>query len=310
MMKKITLLLMFLSTFIFSTYAQQITLFDFGLSGQTTGGNWNDITNSVSGATNLIDDSGASTSEVLTLTDSFDDAINGWGTTTPDGALPFPSSATRDNFFGESVLFDDGGASSPSLELTGGFTLSGLEVGKYYSFKIFASRIGGEVSNRETLYTITGDAGAVTATLDATDNTSNVAAIYNVQPDSSGNITIQCETGPNNTNTYGFYYIGAMEMTKTDTTLSSDSFSINGLVNIYPNPSSEIINISLSLKQAANVKMNVYDVHGKLIKTILNENKPAGSFIQKWDRSSVSSGLYILEINADGKKHNSKLILK
>ena len=488
-MKKTTLFFL-LTAFTCISFAQQITLIDFGLSAppdRTTAGNWNNVTNSstLSSFTDLIDNSGLSTGEILTLTDAFDDEINGSGTTSPDASLPFPDTATRDNFFGESVLFTD---TTPSLEPTGGFTLSRLEVGKYYSFKIFASRMG-VTDNRETLYTVTGNTGPRTATLDAANNTANVATIFNVQPNVSGEITIQAETGVNNTNPSGFYYLGAIEMTKTDTTaqiidaqaadntvecdgagntatlnawlaanggataaatacsnviwsndftalsddcgatgsvtvtftatddclntstttatftiedttaptidtvaadstvvcdgagntadinawlaanggaaasdncggvtwsndfvitsliydcgitefvtvtftatddcsnssttsatftiestpLATDSFSLNGVVNIYPNPSSEYVTISISLKEAAQVKMNIYDLNGKIVKSILNEEISAGSFIKTWNRSNVASGIYILEIDANGRKHNSKLILK
>ncbi len=305
-MKKTTQLFLLLTVFSFSIYGQQITLMDFGLSAQTTIGNWNNVTNSgtLNSTTTLIDNTGATTGEVLTLTDVFDDDINGFGTTT--AVPPFDATATRDNFFGENVSFTD---TTPSLELTGGFTLSGLVIGKYYSFKIFASRMS-VTDNRETLYTITGNASAKTATLDAANNTSNIAAIFNIQPNASGEITIQAETGANNTNSSGFYYLGAIEMTKTDATLSSDSFSINGLVNVYPNPTSEYVNISLSLKEAARVKINIYDLTGKMVKSILDEEKPAGNFIHTWNRSNVASGIYILEIDADGRKHNSKFVLK
>ena len=313
-MKKHTHLLMFLSTFNFLCYAQQITLIDFGLNTEISAGNWNNVTDSstLNSTTNLIDNSGINTGEVLLLTDVFDNDLNGFGTISPDVGLPFPASATRDSFFGESIEFTD---STPSLEPTGGFTLSGLEAGKYYSFKIFASRMTSLNDNRETLYTITGNAGPQTAILDATNNTANVAAIFNIIPNQSGEITIQAEKGPGNNASsdgimYNFYYLGAIEMTKTDTILSTDSFSIAGAINIYPNPSSEMINISLSLKEAAKVKMDIYDINGKFIKTILNEDKPAGSFIQKWNSSSISSGLYILQINAGDKKCKTKLMLK
>jgi hypothetical protein len=308
-MKKTTLFLL-LTAFTCVNYAQQITLMDFGTTKFLTTGNFNNITNSVNGTAALIDDQGIVTGETITVTDPFDDDKGELGTTSPDGSLPFPSKASIDFFFGEDVDFlptDPG--STTSNEPIGIFTLSGLTAGKYYSFKIFASRLAGDGDNRETLYTITGNAGSQTATLNATNNTTNVAAIFNVQPNVSGEITIQLEKGLNNDNFYGFYYIGAIEMTKTNTTLSSDSFSINGLVNIYPNPSSDYVNISLSLKEAASVKISVYDIHGKIVKTILNEKKSAGSFITTWNRLNVASGLYILEIDADGRKYNSKLIL-
>ena len=41
-MKKTTLFLLF-TAFTFFSYAQQITLIDFGLSSQTTAGNWNNV---------------------------------------------------------------------------------------------------------------------------------------------------------------------------------------------------------------------------------------------------------------------------
>jgi len=313
-MKKHTHLLMFLSAFNFLCYAQQITLIDFGLNTEISAGNWNNVTDSstLNSTTNLIDNSGINTGEILVLTDAFDNDLNGFGTLSPDVGLPFPASATRDSFFGESIEFTE---STPSLEPTGGFTLSGLEAGKYYSFKIFASRMTNLNDNRETLYTITGNAGPQTAILNATNNTTNVAALFNITPNQSGEITIQAEKGPDNNASldgiiYNFYYLGAIEMTKTDTILSTDSFSSTGAINIYPNPSSEMITISLSLKESAKVKMDIYDINGKFIKTIFNEDKPAGSFIQKWNSSSVASGLYILQINAGDKIYKTKLMLK
>lgn len=212
-MKKI-ILFFTLTTFACLTYGQEITLIDFGLPSQLSTSPWNNVTeNRILGSTTILkNDLGESTGEILTLTDAFDDEINGWGTQNPDSGLPFIVTATRDNFFGENVTFTD---ITENLEPTGGFTLSGLELGKLYSFKIFASRTGVS-DNRETLYTITGNAAPQTATLDAANNISNVANIVNVQPNLDGEITIQVTTGPNNDNGFGFYYIGAIEMIKTE----------------------------------------------------------------------------------------------
>ncbi|WP_100613819.1 T9SS type A sorting domain-containing protein [Confluentibacter citreus] len=300
-MKKITLCLLFTLS-IFAAYGQEITLIDFGAT--STLGNWNNVNDpgTLNSFTNLIDDDGVTTGEVLTLTDIFGPFASSTGTQTPDGGLPFPDTATRDSYYGDDAT-----------EPTGGFTLSGLEAGKYYSFTIFASRESVDpLDNREALYTITGDGAAQTATLDARENTANVATILNVQPNIDGEITILVQKGSANDNSDGFYYIGAIEMTKTDDILSNKKFGINGTVSVFPNPSSEsqFVKINLNLNTAARVKMDVYDVTGKLVKTLLNEEKSAGSFVQTWDRSNVASGLYILKIDADGRNQNSKLILK
>ena len=61
-------------------------------------------------AVNLIDNTGASTGATLTLTDVFDlNNKNNEGTQFPVvtfGGLPLPRTASRDSFFGESVVFD------------------------------------------------------------------------------------------------------------------------------------------------------------------------------------------------------------
>ncbi|MBU3820766.1 T9SS type A sorting domain-containing protein [Flavobacteriaceae bacterium XHP0103] len=308
-MKKTTLFLI-LITFTCVIYAQDITLIDFGLPGQTTGGSWNNITDpATTGVDISLNDTNSNASGIFTLTDAFDDDINGWGTTSPSSPASdwAPDTATGDNFFGEDEDFTD---ATLSNEPTGGFTLSGLEDGKYYSFNIFASRIGSNGENRETLYTITGNAAPQTATLDAAENTSNVATILNIQPN-SGVITIQVEKGVNNNNFYGFYYIGAMEMTKTDNVLSSETKSLDiGTVSVvYPN-TKEFIKINLNLTESAKVKMDVFDITGKKLTTLLNEEKSVGPFTKVWNTSGYASGIYILNVSANGKTQNTKFVIQ
>lgn len=192
-------------------WSQQLTYVDFS-NANTTAGNWNNIvskTVSQVGITaNLIDDTGASTGAVLTVTDSFNQ-VNENGTTSPDASLPFPASATRDSFFGNDVLFNS------ALEPTGRVEITGLDPSKYYSFKIFASRTGVS-DNREAEYTLTGS-NSLVGYLNASNNISTIAKIYNVLPDATGKISMSVKKGPNNNNGSGFYYLGAFLMIKTDT---------------------------------------------------------------------------------------------
>jgi len=307
-MKKTTLLLLFTALTV-ASYAQTITLIDFGQSGNTTEDvGWNNVTDpsTLGATTNLVDQNDIPTGEVLELTDDFDPNPNSVGTQSPDGSLPFPVSATRDSFFGSDNYL---GEPQP----TGAFTLSGLEAGKYYSFTIFASRAGlpEPADNREALYTITG-ATTETATLDAANNTGEVATILNIQPDINGEITIEVQKSIDNTNTEGFYYIGAMEITKSDNTLSSEtkSLGINGTVSItYPN-TKEFIKINLNLNESAKVKMDVFNITGKKLTTLLNEEKSVGPFTKVWDTSGFASGVYILNISANGRTQNAKFVIQ
>ncbi|WP_142783483.1 T9SS type A sorting domain-containing protein [Changchengzhania lutea] len=306
-MKKITsFLFMFSIAFIGS--AQVTTYIDFGdpASTLTTPGNWNNITTTNLSEADLIDSDGTSTGVALTIDDVFDD-VNPNGTSSPDASLPFPATATQDTFFGENVTFEG------ALEPTGGFILTGLDVAKYYSFRIFASRTGVS-DNREALYTITGLA-TQTATLDAANNRTDTADILNIQPNVSGEITLTAAPGPNNDNANGFYYLGAIEMITTVGTFSTKENVLNSKISVSPNPIRNDTKIRFNLKNSAFLNVTIYDVTGRLVRTLKNEQAPAGDVSIDWNKSSdsnqeVSSGLYLLRIKADNTTHTSKLIVK
>lgn len=200
-------------------FAQEYAYFDFGNSTYTTSGNWNNVvvtSQNQEGLTlNVINGSGIDTGILFTLSDSFDH-INSSGTTMPNSALPFPDTASRDSFFGATDAGFNG-----NVNPSGGFTLSGLDPLKYYSFSVFSSR-NGVSDNRETLYTVTGT-NSKNEPLDPANNTSNTADLLNIQPNASGQIIFLAEPGPNNTNSFGFYYLGAIQLVISDTPISDIS---------------------------------------------------------------------------------------
>ena len=211
-------------------YGQQYAYIDFGSSTNTTIGNWNNVIvtnqNQTGLSMNLIDDSGANLGIVFTLSDSFD-FINTSGTTSPNNALPFQSSATRDSFFGATNSNFNG-----NINPTGGFTLSKLDPNKFYSFSVFSSRMGVS-DNRETLFT-TIAATTNSQTLNPANNTKNTADILNIQPNERGEIIFQAEPGFNNNNSNGFYYLGAVKLVISNTPIS-DITSNPELTLVYPN---------------------------------------------------------------------------
>lgn len=227
-MKKQLLILLMLMTSI--SFAQQYAFIDFGNSSTTTPGNWNNVVTTMQNQTgvivNLIDSNGSATGVTLELTDSFD-AINTNGTTSPNSALPFPASATRDNFFGATSAAFNG-----NITLTGGFTLTGLDPSKYYSFIVFSSRTGVS-DNRETLYTVSGATTAAEG-LDASNNTSNTADILNIQSTAGGEITFEAKPGANNNNSFGFFYLGALQLIISDSPIG-DTTPDPTLTLTYPN---------------------------------------------------------------------------
>jgi len=83
------------------------------------------------------------------------------------------------------------------------------------------------------------------------------------------------------------------------------------LLSNYPNPFNASTNISFSLAEAGNVSLNVYDITGRLVVTLVDGQMDAGQHVVAWDASSVSSGVYFYKLTtADYSATKSMNLLK
>ena len=93
-----------------------------------------------------------------------------------------------------------------------------------------------------------------------------------------------------------------------------DNFTVN---QNYPNPFNPSTNISFSIpndKASYFVTIKIYDVLGRLIKTLVNEEKTAGNYTVQWNgldefNHKVSSGIYLYTVQADQMRVTKKMIL-
>ena len=81
---------------------------------------------------------------------------------------------------------------------------------------------------------------------------------------------------------------------------NSKSLSRNFKLQLpYPNPFNNSINIQFEILNPGNVNINIYDVNGKWITTLVNKNISSGMHLVKWNGldsrgMEVASGLYLL----------------
>ena len=111
-----------------------------------------------------------------------------------------------------------------------------------------------------------------------------------------------------------FYRISAVDNTNKESVLSdydlvywNQSFQKTSLTNLdynlhqnYPNPFNALTKIVYSIKETSPVTINVYDIMGREIATILNEVKDAGEYIIEFDaeKYGLSSGVYFYKMKA------------
>jgi photosystem II stability/assembly factor-like uncharacterized protein len=83
----------------------------------------------------------------------------------------------------------------------------------------------------------------------------------------------------------------------------------NANLNVYPNPANETAFLDVNLKQSErNVNINVYDIHGKLIKTISRNFLSAGNHKISLEAEDLPSGNYIVSLNAGSTQGVGKFI--
>jgi hypothetical protein len=118
----------------------------------------------------------------------------------------------------------------------------------------------------------------------------------------------------------GYLYSDSPLTASTTTTAVDERVSEADLPTIYdlqqnyPNPFNPSTIIAFDLPKASEVKLNIYDLQGQLIRMLLQAWRPAGRYKSEWDgkgdsNQSVSSGIYIIHLRAGTFEKTQKAIL-
>ena len=82
----------------------------------------------------------------------------------------------------------------------------------------------------------------------------------------------------------------------------------------YPNPFNPMTKFMVIVGDPQHLSINVYDITGRLVKTLTNEQVPAGEHIIAWDGTNNSnqtagSGIYFVRLIANGTTNIQKVVL-
>jgi len=77
----------------------------------------------------------------------------------------------------------------------------------------------------------------------------------------------------------------------------------------YPNPFNPTTNIRFGINETSDVRLDVFNMLGQRVATLVNEQKAAGWYTVNFDASNFSSGFYMYRITANGSQVIKKMTL-
>ncbi|NNE34010.1 MAG: T9SS type A sorting domain-containing protein [Rhodothermales bacterium] len=150
------------------------------------------------------------------------------------------------------------------------------------SYSVFASENGGEF--RPWILRTT----ETSAVFSPDPDTRTQYAFYSIATDAAGNVE------PPKTNAEATTTI----VVSIEEEVLSDLPNIYALRQNYPNPFKAVSTIEFDLPEAAPVRLRVFDMLGREVAVLLDDEKPAGRFKITWDANGLASGSYFYRIES------------
>lgn len=174
---------------------------------------------------------------------------------------------------------------STGLSSIDGITKDGI--GNYYLSSWSPTRISKYDNTFTTQTTAVGTGMGLSSPADI---------FYNVLTDTLG----VPNSGTGNNTTY--YYFGS-PTSITESSASNSDFSVS------PNPVLKSAEIKYVLSTESNVKIDLFDVTGKVVKRILNESQSKGQHTQTFDRASLPAGNYFFNFTTSEGTSTKKIVI-
>lgn len=180
----------------------------------------------------------------------------------------------------------------------------------------------------------TGDRCRLERSLNGGANWSEIQSHYGVQPawtkrtvdltnfcgDTISNFRLRFKMTSNSSlSADGWYVDDVMILGYTKTGVSSDDRPLSPIIGMkleqnYPNPFNRNTSIRFALSASSPVKLNVYDITGRLVRNIADGVHESGSYSIVWDGRDnngrrMGNGVYFYRLDAGGGQKTMKAVL-
>ena len=83
----------------------------------------------------------------------------------------------------------------------------------------------------------------------------------------------------------------------------------NFILNNYPNPFNPLTTINYQTPKASVISLKVYDVLGKEVATLVDEQKSTGKYSVQWNGNNFASGIYFYKLTFNNQTLYKKMLL-
>ena len=106
---------------------------------------------------------------------------------------------------------------------------------------------------------------------------------------------------------------GSVEVAKSSSQVSlktgSEMPKEFSLEQNFPNPFNPTTNLRFSIPEARFVTLKIFDVLGRVIATLVNEEKQQGTYSLAWDAAAVPSGMYVARLSAGSFSESIRMVV-
>jgi photosystem II stability/assembly factor-like uncharacterized protein len=102
---------------------------------------------------------------------------------------------------------------------------------------------------------------------------------------------------------------GAGIITSVSDSPAGNQISDNTLIRTYPNPFTETTTITWQLPKDTHVVLKIYDFTGREVKTLVDCEQAIGEHSINFDASGLPPGVYLYQLQANGKVVTKKMIV-
>jgi ligand-binding sensor domain-containing protein len=82
-------------------------------------------------------------------------------------------------------------------------------------------------------------------------------------------------------------------------------------LNVFPNPIVNQATIEFTLKNSQNVRLAIYDINGRLVQSIIqDETRPAGDMTVDFRKGELTSGIYLMQLELENSIQTIKVLIK